>query len=111
MTPDHNFEYLEMQTRPRKVRIAGIPPGLESKSPSLPTAKRVCYALAKLSQGSGTESTMKTSAKAKLKWKELIKCAVTIFCVVIVSRTSVGLHLMHSYTVLNIPCLIIIPQR
>lgn len=95
MTPDHSFEYLEMQTRPRKVRIAGIPPGPESKSPSLPTRKWVCYILAKLSQGSGTEFTVKTSAKAKLKWKELIKCAIIIFFLVIVSRTSEGLCLMQ----------------
>lgn len=67
--PDHGFEYLEMQTRPRKVGIAAIPPGPERKSPALPTGTRVCYALAKLSQGRHMESTVKTSAKAKLKWK------------------------------------------
>lgn len=67
--PDHGFEYLEIQTRPRKVGIAAIPPGPERKSPGLPTGAQVCYALAKLSQGSSTESMAKTSAKAKLKWK------------------------------------------
>lgn len=99
---NHSFKYLEMQTRPRKVRIAGIPPGPESKSPSLPTGKRVCYVLAKLSQGSGTESSLKTSAKAELKWKELIKCAVIIFWIVTISRGLVRLHLTYSYTALNI---------